>query len=71
MLEWSDANLRAEVGIVVWSCGATCTLVSKSISREGVTRMRRSSNKGPKEERDHFLISQRPFLVTVPPETDI
>ena len=54
LLELSDADLGVEVGIVVWSRGATCMVISRSINTQGIIRMR-SSHKGMRKERERLL----------------
>lgn len=50
-------NLGGEVGTVVWSCGATCMLISGTIHREGITGMKRGSNKGTRAGREIACVS--------------
>lgn len=58
LLELSGADFGVEVGIVVWSCGVTCMLISRSFNREGIRgiiKRRGSSNKGLRKGKESLL----------------
>lgn len=55
LLEPSGTDSGVEVGIVVWSRGATCMIISRSFNREGIIKRRRSGNNGLRKEKESLL----------------